>query len=41
MADNSNIVREFVEAEGSDAIPRLARMLLVEKTITYGYRHQD
>ena len=34
MADNSNILREFVQAKGSDAIPRMARMLLVDKTIT-------
>ena len=34
MADNSNILREFVQAKGSDAIPRMARMLLVDKCIT-------
>ena len=32
--NNNNIVRQFVEAKGSDAIPRMARMLLVDKTIT-------
>ena len=34
MANISNIVREFITAKGSDAIPRMARMLLVDKTIT-------
>ena len=35
MATNSDdIVYQFVYAEGSDAIPRMARMLLVDKTIT-------
>ena len=34
MANNSDILREFVYARGSDAIPRMARMLLVDKTIT-------
>ena len=32
--NNNNTVSQFVEAEGSDAIPRMARMLLVDKTIT-------
>ena len=32
--NNNNTVRQFVEAKGSDAIPRMARMLLVDKTIT-------
>ena len=32
--NNSNTVRQFVEASGSDDIPRMARMLLVDKTIT-------
>ena len=35
MATNSDdIVYQFVYAEGSDAIPRMARMLLVDKCIT-------
>ena len=36
MANNSNnnTVSQFVQAIGSDAIPRMARMLLVDKTIT-------
>ena len=34
MANNSKTVSQFVEAIGSDAIPRMARMLLVDKTIT-------
>ena len=32
--NNNNTVSQFVEALGSDAIPRMARMLLVDKTIT-------
>ena len=32
--NNNNTVRQFVRASGSDAIPRMARMLLVDKTIT-------
>ena len=32
--NNNNIVSQFVAASGSDAIPRMARMLLVDKTIT-------
>ena len=32
--NNNNIVSQFVQASGSDAIPRMARMLLVDKTIT-------
>ncbi len=32
--NNNNIVSQFVKAEGSDAIPRMARMLLVDKSIT-------
>ena len=36
MADNNNnnTVSQFVRARGSDAIPRMARMLLVDKCIT-------
>ena len=34
MANSKEKIKEFVEAEGSDAIPRMARMLLVDKTIT-------
>ncbi len=37
MANNNNsnnTVSQFVRAIGSDAIPRMARMLLVDKTIT-------
>ena len=34
MANNNNTVSQFVGARGSDAIPRMARMLLVDKTIT-------
>ena len=32
--NNNNTVSQFVQAIGSDAIPRMARMLLVDKTIT-------
>ena len=32
--NNNNTVSQFVEAKGSDAIPRMARMLLVDKSIT-------
>ena len=32
--NNNNTVRQFVQARGSDAIPRMARMLLVDKSIT-------
>ena len=32
--NNNNTVRQFVTAIGSDAIPRMARMLLVDKSIT-------
>ena len=32
--NNNNTVSQFVEAIGSDAIPRMARMLLVDKCIT-------
>ena len=32
--NNSNTVLQFVKAVGSDAIPRMARMLLVDKTIS-------
>ena len=32
--NNNNTVSQFVEAIGSDAIPRMARMLLVDKSIT-------
>ena len=31
---NKNIVREFVQASGADAIPRMHRMLHVDKSIT-------
>ena len=34
MANSKEKIKEFVEARGSDAIPRMARMLLVDKTIT-------
>ena len=34
MANSLEKIKEFVEASGSDAIPRMARMLLVDKTIT-------
>ena len=35
MADNNNIVREFVRgASGADAIPRMHRMLHVDRSIT-------
>ena len=34
MANSEEKIKEFVYAEGSDAIPRMARMLLVDKTIT-------
>ena len=34
MANSKEKIEEFVRAEGSDAIPRMARMLLVDKTIT-------
>ena len=33
MANNNNIVREFVQADGADAIPRMSRMLHVDKSI--------
>ena len=31
---NKNIVREFVQASGADAIPRMSRMLHVDRSIT-------
>ena len=34
MANSKEKIDEFVLASGSDAIPRMARMLLVDKTIT-------
>ena len=34
MANSKEKIDEFVRASGSDAIPRMARMLLVDKTIT-------
>ena len=34
MANSKEKIKEFLEAEGSDAIPRMARMLLVDKSIT-------
>ena len=34
MANSKEKIDEFVQASGSDAIPRMARMLLVDKTIT-------
>ena len=34
MANSKEKIKEFVTARGSDAIPRMARMLLVDKTIT-------
>ena len=34
MANSKEKIESFVRASGSDAIPRMARMLLVDKTIT-------
>ena len=34
MANSKEKIEEFVRAEGSDAIPRMARMLLVDNSIT-------
>ena len=34
MANNKNIVSEFVQASGADAIPRMSRMLNIDRSIT-------